>query len=236
MTMIGAIGIGYLSLRVVQQIRSFRDFSSRTQIAYQNLDHAYRFDEPSPGESADPDRLDAYFRSREKINECVTPEVARRSDALLQGNWKSQDEGVLRIVSESHHFMEEATRRHLEALESFQMSPSEYLWYHRYVVHEILRDENDSAAKDRLLETSQLLEASTQNVDASRGSFHTEDFLASLGKEHEGRESLDEAVLQNWHAETSLAALLDIWTALPDFAQAMNLGDTVSTAAMAGSS
>lgn len=231
-TMIGAIGIGYLSLRVVQQIRSFKEFSARTQIAYQNLDHSYRFDEPGPGDSVDPERLEAYLLSRDRINGCVTPEVAAKTDALLQGNWKSQDEGLLRIVSDSHHFMEEATRRHLESLEYHQMSPKEYLWLHRYTIHQVLRAGEDSAAKDQLMETAGMIEASTQNTDASRGSFHTEDFLASLREEHAQREPIDAAVLQGWHDDSSLAALLDIWTALPDFAQTMNLSDTESAAAV----
>jgi hypothetical protein len=210
LTMLAVLGMGYVSLRVVQRIRQFKGLSAEIRAAYQSAEARYRFTPPVEPAGLESDRISAYLRARERFFAAAPPEVEARVHSLLQRGRPASLRDTMRLVGSIHEFLRNGASMHLSALEEGQMGPAEFFWIHGWVVRSMLDPSSEDPRRKRLEETLKALEGTSEPVPGGARTFSADTFRNDLDRRFGLQPPLDRALLESYRIDTDLMACMDI--------------------------
>lgn len=221
-TMLVVMGLGYLSLRVVQRIRQFKRLAAQIQADYEATEQRYPFEPPAEPRAPGPDRLEAYLRARASFASTIDARTEEKVATLLQSERPANVGDVARLYVLFYDFLAAGTEAHLQALEQERMGPTEFFWIHGYLLRDVLEGPEGDPRR-RLEEALDSLERHSAPIGGSTRNFEAQEFRALVDRRYTGYPSLGPGVPAGYRVEGELMACMDIIGASPGLTEGLGL-------------
>lgn len=222
LTMLVVMGLGYLSLRVVQRIRQFKRLAAQIQADYEATEQRFPFDPPLEPRAPGPDRLEAYLRARASFAATIDARTEGRVASLLQSERPAGVGEVARLYVQFYDFLAAGTDAHLRSLEKEGMGPTEFFWIHGYLLRDVLEGP-EGGPRRRLEEALDSLERHSAPIGGSTRNFEALAFRQLVGRRYTGYPALESRIVAEYRVEGELMACMDIIGASPGLTEGLGL-------------
>lgn len=214
-TMFAVMGMGYISLRVVQRMRQFKQLAAEIKADYQQLDQEFPFAAPLLPTPPSADRLHAYYRARSGFAAHVSPPMEARAEGILQREEAATMAEVVRLFSPFYDLLEKGTDSHLAILREEKMGPSEFFWIHGYVLNTILDAPAEDPRRRHLDWILDSLEDGSAPLSVDTRRFAALEFRKELDRRYSAFPEMKPGDLDEYETGGAAMACMDILAATP---------------------
>jgi hypothetical protein len=209
-TMLAVLGMGYLSLRVVQRMRQFKHLASEISHDYRALDAEFPFVAPLLPSAPEPERMDAYYRARNSFAAHIAPPIEVRARGVLQNGEAATMSDIARLFGSFYQLLDQGTDAHLDVLRQEEMGPSEFFWIHGYVLDAILDAPENDPRRTHLEWTLDALERGSAPLTSNSRQFVALEFRKDLDRRYSGYPAMNPSALEPFAIEGETLACMDI--------------------------
>ncbi len=209
------LGMGYLSLRVVQRMRQFKQLAAEISEDYRALDAQYPFAAPLLPEAPESDRLDTYYHARSSFGAHIAPPIELRARGILQNGEAASMRDIARLFGSFYQLLDQGTQAHLAVLHQAEMGPSEFFWIHGYVLDSILDAPETDPRRTHMEWTLDSLERGSAPLASNAKKFVAAEFRRDLERRYAGYPELTPTALAAFSVESETMACMDIIAATP---------------------
>lgn len=214
-TLFTVLGMGYVSLRVVQRMRQFKELATEIKTDYQQLDREYPFAAPLLPTPPSSERLHAYYRARSSFAAHVAPPMEARARTILKNSEGAKMSDVARLFGSFYSLLQQGTDSHLAILRQEKMGPSEFFWIHGYVLNSVLGAPEDDPRRAHLEWILTSLEQGSAPLNSDTHRFAATDFRRELDRRYAAFPEMPPNDVQAYEIKGETMACLDIIAATP---------------------
>lgn len=214
-TMFAVLGMGYISLRVVQRMRQFKQLAVEIKTDYRQLDAEFPFNAPLLPTPPSADRLHAYYRARSGFAAHVAPPMEARAETILASGEAAKMSDVARLFGPFYDLLKKGTQSHLAILRDEQMGPSEFFWIHGYVLNTVLDAPTEDPRRAHLEWVLHSLEQGSAPLSTDTRRFAAGEFRRELDRRYAAFPDMKPVDVNEYEIEGEAMSCLDIIAATP---------------------
>jgi len=223
-TMFAVLGMGYISLRVVQRMRQFKQLATEIKADYRQLDSEFPFTAPLLPATPSADRLHAYYRARSGFAAHVAPPMEARAKTILASGEAARMTDIARLFGSFYDLLKKGADSHLAILRDEQMGPSEFFWIHGYVLNNVLGAPAEDPRRAHLEWILKSLEQGSAPLSVDTRRFAAGDFRKELDRRYAAFPDMSPIDLHDFEIESEAMGCLDIIAATPRLHDGLGIG------------